>query len=225
MSNATNTPCRCLPYPTVDRPATGKGGVRLTLTFELHTREDFCQVIKATQRCQCIPNLSSSVSIVWLRHAAPGPVAAIADCPEARFDHVAGTRVHRLLQRPVTDIIIGTGQTVGSQRVDIDGTTPSWIKILIRALPGIQWQKNASTPSRKSPAASNSAAQIATAQQAIRALEAALNLYRLDNSEYPTTEQGMNALVQRPTSPQPPHWKKGGYIDRLTQIHLTGTSI
>lgn len=52
------------------------------------------------------------------------------------------------------------------------------------------------------------------AQQDIRALEAALNLYRLDNYTYPTTDQGLEALAQKPV-PDPPRWKEGGYVDRL----------
>lgn len=52
------------------------------------------------------------------------------------------------------------------------------------------------------------------AQQDIRALEAALNLYRLDNYTYPTTDQGLEALAQKPV-PEPPRWKEGGYVDRL----------
>src|SRR6188768_4564534 len=39
----------------------------------------------------------------------------------------------------------------------------------------------------------------------------ALKLYRLDNGAYPTTEQGLVALVQRPaTNPAPNNWKQGG---------------
>ena len=53
------------------------------------------------------------------------------------------------------------------------------------------------------------------AKQDIRALEAALNLYKLDNFVYPTTDQGLEALVEQPTSPEPPNWKAGGYVDRL----------
>ena len=53
------------------------------------------------------------------------------------------------------------------------------------------------------------------ARQDIRALEAALNLYKLDNYVYPTTDQGLEALVEKPTSPEPPSWKQGGYLDRL----------
>lgn len=52
------------------------------------------------------------------------------------------------------------------------------------------------------------------AQQDIRALEAALNLYRLDNYTYPSTDQGLEALTQKPV-PDPPRWKEGGYLDRL----------
>jgi len=53
------------------------------------------------------------------------------------------------------------------------------------------------------------------AKQDIRALEAALNLYKLDNFIYPTTDQGLEALVEKPSSPEPPNWKEGGYVDRL----------
>jgi general secretion pathway protein G len=59
-------------------------------------------------------------------------------------------------------------------------------------------------------------ARIAKAQQDIRALESALNLYRLDNYIYPTTEQSLQALVEHPRiSPEPPKWKAGGYVDHL----------
>lgn len=54
------------------------------------------------------------------------------------------------------------------------------------------------------------------ARQDIRAVEASLNLYKLDNYVYPTTDQGLEALVQKPSSPpEPTHWKQGGYLDRL----------
>ena len=54
------------------------------------------------------------------------------------------------------------------------------------------------------------------ASQDIRALEAALNLYKLDNYDYPTTDQGLEALVSSPgIPPEPANWKEGGYIDRL----------
>lgn len=59
-------------------------------------------------------------------------------------------------------------------------------------------------------------ARITKAKSDIRALESALNLYRLDNMIYPTTDQGLEALVTEPTdSPEPKNWKAGGYVDRL----------
>ena len=50
----------------------------------------------------------------------------------------------------------------------------------------------------------------------VAAIVQALKLYRLDNGNYPTTDQGLIALVQRPTTaPIPPNWKQGGYLDKL----------
>lgn len=44
----------------------------------------------------------------------------------------------------------------------------------------------------------------------------ALNLYRLDNGAYPTTDQGLEALVERPTAPPlPKAWRAEGYVDRV----------
>jgi len=59
-------------------------------------------------------------------------------------------------------------------------------------------------------------ARIVKAKQDIRALEAALNLYKLDNYVYPSTDQGLEALIRKPGgSPEAPNWKTGGYLDRL----------
>ena len=61
-------------------------------------------------------------------------------------------------------------------------------------------------------------ARILAAKQDIATLMQALKLYRLDNQRYPTTEQGLQALIARPTNgPQPANWKTGGYIDRLNK--------
>ncbi|AJR06936.1 putative type II secretory pathway, pseudopilin EpsG [Photobacterium gaetbulicola Gung47] len=50
----------------------------------------------------------------------------------------------------------------------------------------------------------------------ISALEQALDMYRLDNSAYPTTDQGLEALVSKPSSsPEPRNYRDGGYIRRL----------
>ena len=59
-------------------------------------------------------------------------------------------------------------------------------------------------------------ARVIAAKQDIAAVMQALKLYRLDNHRYPTTEQGMQALVTQPaTVPLPPNWKTGGYVERL----------
>ncbi|MGL5292375.1 MAG: type II secretion system major pseudopilin GspG [Aeromonas sp.] len=52
----------------------------------------------------------------------------------------------------------------------------------------------------------------------IVALENALDMYKLDNYRYPTTEQGLDALVTEPTiDPAPRSYREGGYIKRLPQ--------
>ena len=53
------------------------------------------------------------------------------------------------------------------------------------------------------------------AKMDIATIETALKLYRLDNGNYPTTEQGLLALVEQPTSePVPPKWHEGGYLEK-----------
>lgn len=60
------------------------------------------------------------------------------------------------------------------------------------------------------------AARVTKARQDIRTIESALKLYRLDNFRYPTTEQGLEALVEKPSiRPEPQNWKPGGYLERL----------
>ncbi|MEM8848454.1 MAG: type II secretion system major pseudopilin GspG [Pseudomonadota bacterium] len=59
-------------------------------------------------------------------------------------------------------------------------------------------------------------ARVARAQSDIAAVSSALELYRLDNLRYPTTEQGLAALVTPPvTDPVPANYAANGYIDRL----------
>ena len=58
-------------------------------------------------------------------------------------------------------------------------------------------------------------ARVTKAKQDIRAYETALNLYRMDNFRYPTTEQGLQSLVTRPADPNIKNWKEGGYIDGM----------
>jgi general secretion pathway protein G len=59
-------------------------------------------------------------------------------------------------------------------------------------------------------------ARAVAARADVAAIHQALKLYRLDNVAYPTTEQGLGALVARPTTnPIPQNWKTGGYLDRV----------
>lgn len=53
------------------------------------------------------------------------------------------------------------------------------------------------------------------AQVDIQSLETALKLYNLDNGYYPSTEQGLEALVELPNSGQLPRsWREGGYLEK-----------
>ena len=59
-------------------------------------------------------------------------------------------------------------------------------------------------------------ARIQKATTDIGALESALDIYKLDNFVYPTTDQGLEALTSQPSSdPVPVNWQKGGYIKKL----------
>jgi general secretion pathway protein G len=59
-------------------------------------------------------------------------------------------------------------------------------------------------------------ARVIAAQQDIRTIVQSLKLYRLDNMRYPTTEQGLAALVKPPDAPPlAPNWKSDGYLERL----------
>ena len=59
----------------------------------------------------------------------------------------------------------------------------------------------------------------ATAARAdVNAIMSALKMYKLDNSNYPTTDQGLQALVKKPDRGDiPRNWKPGGYLERLPQ--------
>ena len=61
-------------------------------------------------------------------------------------------------------------------------------------------------------------ARITKAKSDIVSLEAALDLYQLDNYVYPTTNQGLEALATKPTdSPLPRNYKQGGYVKSLPE--------
>ena len=57
--------------------------------------------------------------------------------------------------------------------------------------------------------------RVQTAQSDLVAISQALDMYRLDNFQYPTTEQGLEALVERPTSfPEPKNYPDEAYLDK-----------
>lgn len=59
-------------------------------------------------------------------------------------------------------------------------------------------------------------ARVTKAKADIRGLEAALERYKLDNFYYPTTAQGLEALVSKPAGdPQPKNYRAGGYVKSL----------
>ena len=58
-------------------------------------------------------------------------------------------------------------------------------------------------------------ARVTRAQSDIRAIQTALDLYRLDNFKYPTTEQGLQALVTQPSDPTITNYRSGGYLPSL----------
>ena len=58
-------------------------------------------------------------------------------------------------------------------------------------------------------------ARVTRVKQDLQGIVTALNLYKLDNFRYPSNEQGLQALVAKPSgSPEAPNWK-GPYLDRL----------
>lgn len=58
-------------------------------------------------------------------------------------------------------------------------------------------------------------ARVVTAKQQIRTIETALNMYRLDNFKYPSSDQGLDALVSPPSDSNVKNYKKDGYMPRL----------
>ncbi len=61
-------------------------------------------------------------------------------------------------------------------------------------------------------------ARVQKARADFKNIQTALKLYRLDNFVYPTSEQGLEALVTKPTlDPIPGKWKKSGYLEELPQ--------
>ncbi len=60
-------------------------------------------------------------------------------------------------------------------------------------------------------------ARVAKARQDIQSLETALTLYKLDNFRFPTTDQGLKALAEKPNDPAVRNWRPGGYLKRLNK--------
>ena len=60
-------------------------------------------------------------------------------------------------------------------------------------------------------------ARISKAKSDIRVLESSMELYKLDNFTYPSTDQGLAALVSKPAGSELKHWRRGGYIKKLNK--------
>jgi len=60
-------------------------------------------------------------------------------------------------------------------------------------------------------------ARVEKAKQDIHALEAALDIYKLDNLTYPSTEQSLQALVTKPADPNLTNYNEKGYVKRLSK--------
>ncbi len=59
-------------------------------------------------------------------------------------------------------------------------------------------------------------ARVVAAKSDIQSIVSALKMYKLDNGLYPSTEQGLQALVKKPESGEiPRNWKSNGYLERL----------
>ena len=58
-------------------------------------------------------------------------------------------------------------------------------------------------------------ARVTKARNDLRLYESALDLYRMDNFKYPNTDQGLQALVQKPNDPNLKNWRPEGYVKQL----------
>lgn len=63
-------------------------------------------------------------------------------------------------------------------------------------------------------------ARISAAQSTLNNMRTALSMYEVDNGKYPTTDQGLMALIQKPGgAPEPKNWK-GPYLQNMTEVPL-----
>lgn len=61
-------------------------------------------------------------------------------------------------------------------------------------------------------------ARVVRAKNDIGNYTSALGLYKLDNFNYPSTDQGLESLITKPTGdPEPGNWKSGGYVQKLNK--------
>ena len=61
-------------------------------------------------------------------------------------------------------------------------------------------------------------ARVAAAKSDLAAIGQALDMYKLDNSSYPTSDQGLEALVSKPSgTPEPRNWNANGYLKKLPE--------
>ncbi|MBD3641046.1 type II secretion system major pseudopilin GspG [Marinobacter pelagius] len=61
-------------------------------------------------------------------------------------------------------------------------------------------------------------AKVTIAETQLKNIQSALDLYRLDNSHYPSTQQGLEALVSKPSgSPEPNNWNPDGYLKSVPE--------
>lgn len=58
-------------------------------------------------------------------------------------------------------------------------------------------------------------ARVTRAKTDLRLYESALDMYRIDNFRYPTTDQGLDALVHRPNDSNLKNWRADGYVKQL----------
>ena len=61
-------------------------------------------------------------------------------------------------------------------------------------------------------------AKVTIAETQLKNIQSALDLYRLDNSHYPSTQQGLDALISKPSgSPEPKNWNPDGYLKSIPE--------
>lgn len=60
-------------------------------------------------------------------------------------------------------------------------------------------------------------ARISKTKQDIQAMDTALTMFKLDNFKFPTTDQGLEALVAKPADPGIRNWRSGGYLKRVNK--------